>query len=246
MQTVIRVTSLVLAALLFSTVASATILKLSGKNLKIQMAPGDDLDIDGNGGVGELSVSVNEGVAEEFSGVQNISVTGDDGAENVCVADDVEVEGSLKVKAGDGDDEIYVSGVFGKNVSIDLGDGDDTHYECDSSLFVGGNYKMKGGNGNDDFHWDQNIEVGKSMSIDSGAGVESNDDLIIHGSYDYEIAKTLKIKLAKDGGQTLTLENVMAGKLSASGGKGEDTYNDVGGNDFGSAKFKKIENGVPE
>jgi hypothetical protein len=59
---------------------------------------------------GVILVVVDGGAVQEFTRVSNISVTGSPLGDNLCMADTVNIVGGLKVKAGDGDDSIYVSG----------------------------------------------------------------------------------------------------------------------------------------
>jgi hypothetical protein len=235
---------IVCALLLLVDRAAAAEVTQGGKTLKITMADDDDVDLSGTG-PGAVDVVVNGGAAQSFSGVENISVTGSDGFNDLCIEDTVDVEGSLKVKANGGDDGIYVSGSFGKNVSVDLGDGADTHYECSSFLVVGGNYKVKAGDGDDNLHWDQDITVTKSWSIDAGSrGSEaSGNDLQIH-SYSYVVGGTLKIRLEREGNQFLDLDGLAVQGLSVTGGKGDDQV-DITSSTWEKAKFKSIELGVP-
>ena len=195
--------------------------------------------------LGFIEVVVDGGAVQEFTRVINISVTGSPLGDNLCMAETVDIVGGLKVKAGDGDDTIFVSGTYGKSVRVNLGDGDDDHWECESFLTVGGNYRVKGGKGDDELHWDQDIDVDKSMKLVLGQGnVNGNDDVILRSKV-YNIRRALSVNLSKEGGQRLELENVTANKLAVRGGKGDDELDLIGGNTFTEIKIKNVEIGVP-
>jgi hypothetical protein len=194
---------------------------------------------------GNIALVVDGGAVQEFARVSNISVTGSPLDDNLCMAETVNIVGGLKVKAGDGDDAIYVSGTYGKSVKINLGDGDDDHWECESFLIVGGNYTVKAGKGDDELHWEQDIDVDKSMKLRLGKGdVNGNDDVILHSNV-YNIRRALTVKLSKEGGQRLELENVSANKLVVRGGKGTDELDLIGGNLFNEIRTKNVEIGAP-
>ena len=231
---------LCLGALAFN--ASAAEIQQKGTHLRIQFDKDSPDTILIGMDVGSIVVIVNDEPAVGFANVRNISIKGGD--QNDYLGISVEIEGNLTIKSGAGDDSIYVSGVYHKNVKVNLGDGDDIHYEFENAMSVGGSYSVKAGKGNDYVLWDQHIFVGKSMSIDQGAGTvdDGNEKMAMHGTYIYDIGKKLSIKLAKEGGQVAMLENVSASQLIVRGGKGNDTVDlSEGDNNFDKIKLKKIE-----
>jgi hypothetical protein len=222
--------------------ASAAEIQQKGTHLRIQFDKDSPDTILIGMDVGSIVVLVNDEPAVGFANVRNISIKG--GHQSDYLAMSVEIEGNLTIKSGAGDDSIYVSGIFGKNVKVNLGDGDDIHYESENGMSVGGSYSVKAGKGNDYVYWDQHIVVGKSMSIDQGAGAvdDVNEEMAMHGTYVYDIGKKLSIKLAKEGGQVAVLQGVSASQLIIRGGKGKDTVDlSEGANTFGKIKLKKIE-----
>ena len=240
---------LCLGALTFD--ASAAEIQQKGTHLKIQFDKdvAELIEIEGSG-LGSMSISVDSGVAIEFTNVRNLSIKGGDQDDTLVIADSVEIEGNLTLKSGAGEDEMYVSGTYGKNVKVNLGDGNDT-YQGDSSgaMHVGGSYSVKCGKGADNLHWEQDISVDKSMSLNEGAGrvtgPGNNHDLIMHNdglTGIYSIGKKLSIKLAKKRSQDVELQNVSAAQLVIRGGKETNTVDlSGGGNSFGKIKLKKIE-----
>jgi hypothetical protein len=111
---------------------------------------------------------------------------------------------------------------------------------------VGGNYRVKGGKGDDELHWDQDIDVDLNMKLVLGHGNENgNDDVILHNN-DYNIRRALTVNLSKQGGQRLELQGVHAFKLAVRGGKGNDELDLTGsGNVFIEIKIRKVEIVVP-
>ena len=243
--------STVLSVLCLTVLAfdvSAGEVQQKGTHLKIQFDKdaSEQISVEGTG-LGEVSVTMwseTPATVSQFSNVRNISVKGSPLDDSLYIDDTVEIAGNLTIKSGAGDDSIYVSGVYHKNVKVNLGDGDDIHYEFENAMSVGGSYSVKAGKGNDYVFWDQHIFVGKSMSIDQGAGTVDggNENMAMRGTYIYDIGKKLSIKLAKEGGQVAMLENVSASQLIVRGGKGNDTVDlSEGDNNFDKIKLKKIE-----
>jgi hypothetical protein len=250
--------STVLSVLCLTVLAfdvSAGEVQQKGTHLKIQFGKdasdarlARQISVEGTG-LGEVSVTMwseTPVTVSQFSNVRNISVKGSPLEDSLWIDDTVEIAGNLTIKSGAGDDEIYVSGTYHKNVKVSLGDGDDSHYEDGNFLVVGGSYSVKAGKGKDQLDWDQHITVGKSMSLHAGApeaGSASGEwDVSLGGGYTYTIGNKLSITLTKRGGQIAELEGVSANLLSVRGGKGEDTLDlSEGGNSFGKTKFKKVE-----
>lgn len=245
--------STVLSVLCLTVLAfdvSAGEVQQKGTHLKIQFDKdaSEQISVEGTG-LGEVSVTMwseTPATVSQFSNVRNISVKGSPLEDSLWIDDTVEIAGNLTIKSGAGDDEIFVSGIYAKNVKVSLGDGDDVHYEDGNFLVVGGSYSVKAGEGEDELDWDQHITVGKSMSLHAGtpeAGSAFGEgEMSLGGGYTYTIGNKLSITLTKRGGQIAELEGVSANLLSVRGGKGEDTLDlSEGGNSFGKTKFKKVE-----
>ena len=226
--------------------ATAAEIQQKGSHLRIQFdkdSP-DVISIVG-AGVGFVSVQVNADPTTGFTNVRNISIKGSALADQLFVAQTVVIDGTLKVKTGAGDDSIFISGAFLKNLKVSLGDGDDLLWENDGPTEVGGSYTIKCGKGDDTTNIWNPLLVHGNMSIDHGpgAGPEEVNATFALANGNKIIAKKLSIKLAKDTPQWAYLEDVTAPKLMIRGGKGHNTVDlSDSGNSFDKAKIKKVEN----
>jgi len=225
--------------------ASAAEIQQKGTHLRIQFDKDieDTISIQGIG-LNDVVVQVNADPPMPFTNVLNISIKGSDQTDTLYVVGNVEIQGTLKVKTGAGDDSIFISGAFAKNLKVNLGDGDDVHWDNGGAIVVGGNYTIKCGKGDDDTDIWGGMFVYGNMSIDHGPGPgpgEVNDSLGLHIGVK-TILKKLSIKLAKNTEHWAYLEGVTAPKLMVRGGKGHNTVDlSDDGNSFVKTKITKVE-----
>ena len=191
---------------------------------------------------GVVLVGTEDALLGIYVGVSHISVKGGP-QDDTLIIDDVIVGGHLNIKTGAGHDYVRIAGFFSKNVKVNLGKGDDVLQEGEggTSLVVGGSCTIKAGAGHDDVDIQGDMLVFGSMSVDLGKCSPDNGDLhLIHGPY--EIAKTLSVRLSKQGDEDIVFEDVTASKLIVRGGKGDNEVDLLSGdNVFGEATYKKID-----
>lgn len=96
--------------------ASATMI---GSTLVVNGTEGNDNIQVGGLDTGNISVQINGGQGLSFHGVKNIKIDAKGGNDRITVA--AAVTGDLEVKAGSGDDSLNVSGRYGNDVTIDMG-----------------------------------------------------------------------------------------------------------------------------
>ncbi len=206
--------------------ASAADLLQKGRHLRIKFDKDipERIELAGQGifAPGLIAVSVNGNLLAWYVGVDHISVKGGPQDDTLRVHSSVAITGNLTVKSGAGDDDVYLSGFYGKNAKVSLGTGDDLLWEQDNDLIVVGSYTIKAGAGDDWIDIRQDIAIGGNMSIDLGRGDPAGNTTVSMIDHRVEIAKTLSIRLSREGDQDVLLEDVTAAKLVVRGGKGEN------------------------
>lgn len=192
---------------------------------------------------GVVLVGTEDALLGIYVGVSHISVKGGPMDDALIVDESLIISGHLNIKTGAGDDYVRLAGFFSKNVKVNLGKGDDVLQEGDggTSLIVGGSCTIKAGAGDDEVDIHGNMLVFGSMSVDLGKGLPDNGDLhLMEGPY--EIAKTLSVRLSKQGDEDAVFEDVTASKLIVRGGNGHNQVNLLSDdNVFGEATYKKID-----
>jgi len=192
---------------------------------------------------GVVLVGTEGGLLGIYVGVSHISVKGGPQDDTLLIDESVILGGHLNIKTGAGHDYVRIAGFFSKNVKVNLGKGDDVLQEGDggTSLIVGGSCTIKAGAGHDDVDIQGDMLVFGSMSVDLGKGSPDNGDLhLMDGPY--EIAKTLSVRLSKQGDEDIVFEDVEASKLIVRGGKGDNSVDMLSGdNVFGEETYKKID-----
>lgn len=123
---------------------------------------------------------------------------------------DVIVRGPATVRAGDGADRVIVEGLtVAKNLTIDMGAGDDTMAVWPwpgqgAHSQVGGALILKGGSGSDDFS--VGTLAAKSIRVDTGASpVGGHDHFILQG---YSETRYLSVRCGGDAGVETYIANV--------------------------------------
>jgi hypothetical protein len=231
---------------LLAAEASAADLLQKGNHLRVKFDKDipEEIELFGGGaaGPGHIIVVINSEFMGMYFGVEHISISGSPQDDILRIGDSVLILGNLTVKSGAGDDHVYLSGFYGKNAKVSLGTGDDLLWEQDNDLIVVGSYTIKAGAGDDWIDIRQDIAIGGKMSIDLGRGDPAGNTIVSMIDHRVEIAKTLSIRLSREGDQDVLLEDVTAAKLVVRGGKGENEVDlRPGLNLFDETSTKKVE-----
>ena len=221
--------------------ASAADVQLKGNHLKVKFDKDASETISILGEDGLIGVFADGEMVAVHTGIEHISVKGSPSDDTLEIDQSVVIAGHLNIKSGAGDDDITLSGVFMKNVKINLGTGNDVLEETENWLYVGGSFTIKAGAGEDEVDFHQSMLVQGSMSIDLGKGLPGNEDLyLVTGPH--EIVKTLSVRLSKKGDEDVVFRDVATTKLIIRGGQGHNTVDlQSGDNAFGEATYKKID-----
>jgi hypothetical protein len=221
--------------------ASAADVQLKGNHLKIKFDKHASETISILGEPGLIGVFADGEMVALHTGIEHISVKGSPSDDTLEIDQSVVISGHLNIKTGAGDDDISLSGVFMKNVKVNMGTGNDLLDQAEDWLFVGGSFTIKAGAGEDQVDFHQAMLVQGSMSIDLGKGLPDNEDLHLKVG-PYQIDKTLSVRLSKKGEEDVVFRDVATTKLIIRGGQGHNTVDlQSGDNAFGEATYKKID-----
>jgi hypothetical protein len=226
--------------------ASAADLLQKGSHLRIKFDKdvAEEIELNGEGVAfpGLVVVLINGDFMGIYIGVDHISVKGSAHHDTLRVDENVFIRGNLTVKTGAGDDAVYLSGFFGKNVKVSLGAGHDLLWEGSDPLLIVGSCTIKAGAGNDVIDIRQDIAILGKLSIDLGKGNPAFNTMVGLTEHEVEIGKTLSVRLSRQGAQDLVLEDVSAPKLVVRGGNGDNHVNLAPGNNvFGDISITKVE-----
>ncbi|WP_254507958.1 hypothetical protein [Anatilimnocola floriformis] len=205
-------------------------------------------------------------VISSLYAADNVGVQTEVGDDSIFV-DDI-VADTFKIVAGDGDDQVEISGAALLNLGIDTGVGedwvsltsgegydpniirrnltintgaDDDQVEIEGGLlgmYVGGTMDVKTGAGNDSFLL-YNVAVGKSVAIDMDTG---NDTAVIDS---FDVRNDLTITMGA-GNDILSVHNLDADRYFVKGGTGNDTLHNLANHqgEFKHTLFENVDDGA--
>ena len=198
-------------------------LRLDGDDESNQVSlltlPNGDMTVVGNDGT-----TINGAASQTFSGVtDDVRVNLRDG-NNLLLLDGTRIPDRLTVRTGDGSDVLFINPqdqdvVIGGNVSINLGDGDNSLVSLEGGVEVAGRMSVRMGDGIDDITL-RSIAMNDRVRINTGDG---SDDVAISSG---QMAARSRFNLGS-GDDRVLLKFGQFTDLRINGNSGDDEFVDA-------------------